>query len=202
MSYLVNKIIREVLYKGQKTININEFEERKYIDRVRTVEVEGIKLKIKITAEDYFKIYRKVQENEKDKFIEESDSIGWLERCIVGNIKKIELDQERQNETNSLDMMSNTNFIYHPESLIEMQILCSMFIYFFSNKHLFGSDDELSFSDFFKEGSSNFIMLALFVEHIFSYVCAYYRDYDINKNGQIDINGIMRAPNESRLGNI
>jgi len=50
--------------------------------------------------------------------------------------------------------------------------------------------------------SSNFIMLALFFEHVFSYICAFYRSYDIDKNGQIDINGVKRASTELFIGNI
>jgi len=39
---------------------------------------------------------------------------------MAGNISKHLLDKQRQKELNSLDLMQNTNFVYHPESLIEM----------------------------------------------------------------------------------
>jgi hypothetical protein len=37
-------------------------------------------------------------------------------------------------------------------------------------------------------------------DHCFSYIIAFYRAYDIIQNGQIDINGIKRAPMESFIG--
>jgi hypothetical protein len=40
------------------------------------------------------------------------------------------------------------------------------------------------------------------VEHIFSYIIAFYRARDIQKNGQIDINGVKRAPKELFIGNV
>lgn len=45
-------------------------------------------------------------------------------------------------------------------------------------------------------------MICCFLEHIFSYACAFYRKNDIYKNGKYDINGIKRAVNESKLGSI
>jgi hypothetical protein len=45
-------------------------------------------------------------------------------------------------------------------------------------------------------------MIALMAEHIFSCCCAYYRSYEIDRNGKIDINGVKRAPNELFVGNI
>ena len=60
----MNKIVRSVLKNGQKEINIDKFTEQKYIDKERSVIVDGVKFKIKLTAEAYYKIYRKVQENE------------------------------------------------------------------------------------------------------------------------------------------
>lgn len=40
------------------------------------------------------------------------------------------------------------------------------------------------------------------IEHIFSYLVELFRKYDIEKNGQIDINGTPRAKTESMLGTI
>jgi len=91
--------------------------------------------------------------------------------------------------------MQNTNFVYHPESLIEMQIICLVSVFVFENRNK-------DFPDIKINESSNSIMLMLFVEHIFSYICAFYRSYDIDKNGQIDINGVKRATTELFIGNI
>ena len=39
-------------------------------------------------------------------------------------------------------------------------------------------------------------MYMLFVEHLISYGCAYFRYRDIAKNGRMDMNGVIRAKNE------
>lgn len=125
----------------------------------------------------------------------EDDSCAWVQRCISGNITKALLDKQRQKELNSLDLMQNTNFVYHPESLIEMQIICLLLVFVYENRNK--NLKELNIDD-----SSNVIMLTLLVEHIFSYICAFYRSYDIEKNGKIDINGVKRASTELFIGNI
>jgi len=51
--------------------------------------------------------------------VKEKDGLGWLERNLSGNITQTELYHQREEELNSLDMMQNTNFLYHPESLLE-----------------------------------------------------------------------------------
>jgi len=50
--------------------------------------------------------------------------------------------------------------------------------------------------------STEFVLRCLLCEHIFSYFCSIYRAYDIKAYGLIDINGIKRAVNESKLANI
>jgi hypothetical protein len=45
-------------------------------------------------------------------------------------------------------------------------------------------------------------MICLQIEHVFSYVCSFYRHFDISENGKFDINGIKRAVNESKLANL
>lgn len=83
--------------------------------------VDSIAIKVKLTLEDFLDIKHKLEEDEKTRqFVSEDDSIHWLSRCIVGNITKMDLDKQRQIESNSLDLMQNTNFVYHPESLSEM----------------------------------------------------------------------------------
>ena len=53
---------------------------------------------------------------------------------MVGNITKEMLDNERTNETNTLDMMQNSSIIYHTESLLEMQILCLVVCFVLNRK--------------------------------------------------------------------
>ena len=45
-------------------------------------------------------------------------------------------------------------------------------------------------------------MFTLFIEHVLSYLIAYFRFYDIEKNGRMDINGVKRATNESKLSSL
>ena len=76
-----------------------------------------------------------------------------------------------------------------------MQIICTFSIYFFIN---LDNEDPGTIS----METPDFIMICCFIEHIFSYICAYYRKNDIAKNGKYDINGVKRAVNESKLGSI
>ena len=92
--------------------------------------------------------------------------------------------------------MQNTNFVYHPESLMEMQIMCLLAVFYFTNR-----EDIYSKTIDFGH-SSNIIMAALMLEHIFSCAFAFFRSYDIGKNGLIDINGVKRAPTELFIANI
>ena len=46
------------------------------------------------------------------------------------------------------------------------------------------------------------IMLALLLEHISSYFIQYFRKYDIENNGQLDIQGVPQAKRESAIANI
>ena len=56
--------------------------------------------------------------------ISEDEAGTWIKKCVVGKITKAMLDDERNGETNALDMMQNSGIIYHMESLLEMQVLC------------------------------------------------------------------------------
>lgn len=54
-----------------------------------------------------------------------------MEDCIVGDINKMKLDIQRNNEINSIDMMENTSVVYNMESVIQFQIffLVSSIVY-------------------------------------------------------------------------
>jgi hypothetical protein len=56
-----------------------------------------VNIKIKLSKQDYQKIKNKEQ-------VSPDQAISWVNRCVVGNIKKSDLDNERLNETNSMDM--------------------------------------------------------------------------------------------------
>lgn len=54
---------------------MERFSEQNYIEKERTVIVEDIKIKVKLTSEDYYMICRKIQEGETQKFVEEGEAI-------------------------------------------------------------------------------------------------------------------------------
>ena len=51
------------------------------------------------------------------------DATKFIQDCIVGDITKQKLDEQRNKEVSSLDMMQNTTIIYNMESVIQFQIL-------------------------------------------------------------------------------
>lgn len=62
--------------------------------------------------------------------IKADDASKWIKRCVVGNIRKSELDEERLLETNSMDMFCNSSIVYHTESILEMQLMMLALVYF------------------------------------------------------------------------
>jgi len=52
----------------------------------------------------------------------------------------------------------------------------------------------------FAEGTisqnDNIIIVALVIEHVYAYLTGYYRKWEIENYGQMDLNGIYRAPKE------
>ena len=77
--------------------------------------IDAIQLKISLTKTGFDML------NER-KPITDKGAGQWIKDNIVGRITKKNLDDERARETNTLDMMQNSNIIYHPESIIEMQM--------------------------------------------------------------------------------
>ena len=99
--------------------------------------------------------------------------------------------------------MQNTSFVYHPECLIEMQMMCLLIVFYYSNRQVLSNQD-ITWTKVFGDDShsQNYILLGIMVEHVLSYLVAYFRKYDIEKNGKIDINGVKRATTESFIGNV
>ena len=91
MSYLVNKIIQSMVFKGKK-LN-RKFRPQVFIDKERSIQVEGIPLKVKLTAKDFFSIREKLDYKERSKFVGEDDSIAWCYRNMAGSITKTLLDK-------------------------------------------------------------------------------------------------------------
>ena len=75
-------------------------------------------------------------------------------------------------------MMQNTSIVYHTESLLEMQFLCLITIIYLQRSSAveFEDSERILYSD-------TMILIALVVEHIFSYSAAIFRNWDIERNG-------------------
>jgi hypothetical protein len=69
MSYLVNKIIQSMVFINGKKYN-RRFTAARYINKIRSVEVEGIVLKVKLSLNDFAMIKKKIDEKELQDFIE------------------------------------------------------------------------------------------------------------------------------------
>ena len=102
----------------------------------------------------------------------------------------------RYKEVNGLDMMQNSCIVYHSESILEMQIICLFGI--------FTIEEFMNWHDFDNPhiSENRYICIVFACEHLFSYVCTFYRKNEIQLRGVPDINGILRAKNESILGTI
>lgn len=106
-------------------------------------------------------------------------------------------------ESLGLDLLQNTNFVYHPESLLETQIFSLVIVFLHTNGYLSGYVDTEKISKDLKDtGSTNFLIAMLFAEHILSWLITKFRHYDIEKNGRMDINGVKRAYHELKLSSI
>jgi hypothetical protein len=85
MSYMANRIIQGILVKGER-----KFTEKRYIDKVREVEVEKVTINIKLSAEAFYKIKTCMDDDpdSEQQFIQEEDASDWIKNCVVGNITK------------------------------------------------------------------------------------------------------------------
>ena len=103
MSYLADKIVQAIVFDEKGQIN-HKFKQKFWVNRLRTVTLEGVVLKVRLTQDDFNSIKHKLEEDEKTtNFVSEEEAIGWVSRCIEGNTTKLYLDQERQAESNVLD---------------------------------------------------------------------------------------------------
>ena len=101
-------------------------------------------------------------------------------------------------------MMQNSSIIYHPESLNEMQIIC-LVIFWMLNAYIIDNEPANMKKHLDESGEMpqvNFLLYALLVEHIGGYLLEIFRQYDIEKNGQLDAYGVPRAKTESLLGSL
>ena len=117
--------------------------------------------------------------------MDKSDSEKWLYDNLVCNTRKKNLDDQRDQEMDSQDLMQNTSILYHTESIIELQILGTIAVMIVSKMH----GQELQ--------ESTFIYTCLLIEHTISYFATIFRQWEIEHHGKLDIHGIMRGPKEA-----
>jgi hypothetical protein len=133
MSYLVRAIIEGIDKKYSKKMTGPRM--ARLIDKEISVEVEGIELKLKIDEPCIMNIIAKKQQGPKfdGNWVSEEDATEWIEKYLCGKIDKAQLDDQRLKESLGLDMIQNTNFVYHPESLLETQVISLILVFFYTN---------------------------------------------------------------------
>lgn len=190
MSKMVNAICDCIEIDLQKKHKKEKF----FVNKEQNIDVEGINLAVKLNKDDFENIFDKKYFREIN-YVSMDEAPDWIKRCIVGGITKEELDQQRKEEVCSLDMMQNQSIIYHPESILQTQILCLISTWIVHT--IFTPKKKNEKPDHFTH-----IFIILLIEHICSYLAGVFRNYDIGKNGRIDINGVLRAPRESLLASL
>ena len=75
MSYMANRIIQGILVLGDR-----KFTEKRYIEKVRGVEVEKVTIYVKFTAVEFFKIKTSMDDDPdtEQQFISEEDASAWI----------------------------------------------------------------------------------------------------------------------------
>jgi hypothetical protein len=209
LTYLANTVCMSFIERCNKDMPQGVYDEALIVGRKIYIEPQfGVKIKLKFTAENYYKLILALSQDEEPahdpqgliKFIEEHEVKRWIMNTVEGKITKEKLDDTRQSEVNDNDMMQSTNITYHTESVQEMQLIGLIVA---QTVLTLGSQRENGFpnaDDIQKvQTSLQAIFSILFIEHIASYCIEIFRRYDIEKNGKIDINGVPRAKTESLL---
>lgn len=128
MSYLLNRIIQKIPFDFyQLQSKTKEATKRRFVDRKKMIDIDGVKIAIQLTEKDYDHAYQQVYLHQRD-IIGPDDAYDWTKRCIYGDISPEQLTEERINELNEMDMMQNTSIICNPEIVIEMQIIACIII--------------------------------------------------------------------------
>ena len=91
---------------------------------------------------------------------------------------------------NTADLITYQSIIYHTESLLEMQIACTVAVWLIQRYEEKSSE---------VQSDNVVIMYTLFVVHVAFYWAGVFRNYDIANYGRPDLWGIMRAPRETIL---
>jgi len=113
ISIIINKAIYKAIQDDEKRFHSKKSMEKYYIDKERIILTEQVPLKVFLSEKDF----KMVMDN---KPVPQDEADEWLVRCVVGNIYKDDLDNERTNEINSLDLMQNATVFSHTESVMEV----------------------------------------------------------------------------------
>ena len=97
------------------------------MSKIVSVDVEKVGIKIKLDEAAFNHIYDKKFVDETDKnFVSPGRATKWLFECVTGFITKGALDKQRNTEICAADMFTFQSILYHPESLLEMQLMCTI----------------------------------------------------------------------------
>ena len=75
-----------------------------YTQKEQPIFMDGVVILIKITEEDYDKLHKNVVLDEKD-YVPVNEAEKWLNTNLVCKPTKQDLDDQREGEINSLDLM-------------------------------------------------------------------------------------------------
>ena len=110
------------------------------------------------------------------------------------------LYSQRNNEINGSDMMQHQSVIYHTNSILECQLLSLGTVLLLEHSIPERPENIKNLRDGLRgTNPTELIIWFLLGEHIFAYIAGIYRNYEISRYGQPDVNGIKRAPKESLL---
>jgi len=91
--------------------------ERFFVGKERSVEVDGVRVQIKLDKDQFENIFTKKFFRETD-YVSIDEATDWIGKYLLGEITKDMLDEQRKKEVDALDMMQNQSIIYHPESIL------------------------------------------------------------------------------------
>lgn len=188
MSKMIQRITEAMnidMFQAKKT---HEQTKKFYTEKSCNVEIEAIKIRVLLRERDYDDLFTAIVLKDKP-YVKPYQAAAWLKNNVVGNITRDRLDKQRQKEVNTADLMQNTSLIYHSESVLEMQFLCLVTLYYW------GHSSETT------ENSSE-ILVALIAEHIFAYSSGIFRKWEIDNFGKLDVNGVYRAQKESLMSTV
>ena len=86
MSYLANKIITRIDFDFYEKNMTREETKALLTKNISNLEIEGIRIRIKLDPEDYDKIWKVAYFGERTSFVEPKEAEMWIKRNLVGSI--------------------------------------------------------------------------------------------------------------------